>query len=448
MDDVRRGDGVTESKRERVGGVPADEPEREKGAETEAAAIPPSARPSAEADEFAVDVARERAAELEGIAFTTAEDPVGAEERRSDVDHPHLVLPLITLGDPSRLSGGYLYHLRMADAAPAHKARIRFLSFPEWPFPLAAFRGAAMLRRSAELGASAVLVDSIAAAFVGPALATRSLAVPVIAVLHQPPGGIDHGAVRASAQSPLDRLALRRAEVLIVASDHLAEQLVEAGFASSRIRVVPPGRDVALPRGGPTQDLREGRRAAFLTVANWLPRKGILELLEAFARLPGDAGTLHLAGDESAEARYATRVRSRLTETDLADRVVVHGTLTREDVAALYRAADVFVLPAIREPYGTVWGEAMAFGLPVVGWRAGNLPHLAEDEREGLVVAPGDLGALSQALLRLALDRDLQARLGAAARRRALARPTWEASAALFFAAIREVVERSIPSAG
>jgi glycosyltransferase involved in cell wall biosynthesis len=123
---------------------------------------------------------------------------------------------------------------------------------------------------------------------------------------------------------------------------------------------------------------------------------------------------------------------------DLTGRVVVHGPLAREDVAALYRAADLFVLPASREAYGTAWGEAMAFGLPVVGWRAGNLPHLAEDEREGLLVEPGDVDALSQALLRLALDGDARTRLGAAAKERALTRPTWEASAARFFEVIRE----------
>jgi glycosyltransferase involved in cell wall biosynthesis len=100
------------------------------------------------------------------------------------------------------------------------------------------------------------------------------------------------------------------------------------------------------------------------------------------------------------------------------------------------------VLPASREPYGTVWGEAMAFGLPVVGWRAGNLPYLAEDRREGLLVKSGDTDALSRALMQLALDGAMRVRLGAAAKRRALSRPTWEASAALFFAAIREVVER------
>jgi glycosyltransferase involved in cell wall biosynthesis len=433
---------MTEPTRKRMGGMPPEKSDRAKDPETEAAGVAPSARRPAERDELAVDMPGERAAELDRIALTAPEDACRAEERRSDVNHPHLVLPLITLGDPGRLSGGYLYHLRMAEAARAHSARIPFLSFPEWPFPLASLRSAAVLRRSEKLGASALLLDSIAAAFAGPALALRRPGVPVIAVLHQPPGGIDHGATRERAQAPLDRLALRRADLLIAASDHLAEQLVEAGFPRSRIRVVPPGRDVAPPPGGPPPDLRKGRRAAFLTVANWLPRKGIFELLEAFARLPAEAGTLHLAGDDAADSRYAARVRSRLEETDLTGRVIVHGSLAIEEVAALYRAADVFVLAASREPYGTVWGEAMAFGLPVVGWRAGNLPYLAENRREGLLVEPGDTDALSQALMELAFDSDMRTSLGAAAKRRALSRPTWEGSAALFFAAIRDVVER------
>jgi glycosyltransferase involved in cell wall biosynthesis len=329
----------------------------------------------------------------------------------------------------------------MADAAPRHGARIVFVSFPEWPFPLAALRGPAVLRRSQELAPSAVLLDSIASAYAAPAVAMRPPHVPLIAILHQPPGGIDHGVARATAQAPLDRLALRRANLVIAASDHLAEQLVEAGMPPSRIRVVPPGRDVAPPPHDARPDLRRGRRAAFLTVANWLPRKGILELLEAFARLPAETGTLHLAGDESVDLRYAARVRGRLAGSDLASRVVVHGSLAREAVAALYRAADVFVLPAHPEPYGTVWGEATAFGLPVVGWRAGNLPYLVENEREGILVEPGDVQALSQALLRLALDGGLRARLGTASERRALTRPTWEASAALFFESIREACD-------
>src|SRR5919202_2231219 len=422
-----------------MSGMPPEEHERTKDADAEAARLPPRTLAPAEADELAVDAARERTPELERVPLTAPEDAVRAEERRRDVNDPHLVLPLVTLGDPRRLSGGYLYHRRMAEAAPAHGARIVFLSFPEWPFPLAAARGRSVLRRASGLGPSAVLLDSIASAFAAPALAAGRLRVPVVGVLHQPPGGIDHAVARSRAQAVLDRLAWRRASLLIVASEHLAEELVGTGLAESRIRVVPPGRDVAPAPSRLGLDLREGRQAAVLTVANWLPRKGILELLAAFERLPAQAATLHLVGDDSVDARYAARVRSRLLDGALAGRVVVHGRRTLKEVAALYRAADVFALPAYREPYGTVWGEAMAFGLPVVGWRAGNLPYLAENEREGLLVPPGDVAALSSALLRLASDSALRSGMGAAARQRALTRPTWHEAASLFFAAVREV---------
>jgi glycosyltransferase involved in cell wall biosynthesis len=186
--------------------------------------------------------------------------------------------------------------------------------------------------------------------------------------------------------------------------------------------------------------LRQGRQAAFLCVGNWVERKGILDLLKAFSTLAEDSATLHLVGDTRTDPRYARRVQARLAQPDLCERVVVHGPISVGEVAALYAAADAFVLPSLKEPYGTVYGEAMAFGLPVVGWRAGNLPYLAEHEREGLLVDPGDLKALSTALRRLAADADLRIRLGRAAKVRALARPTWDEVAAMFFDRLREVV--------
>jgi glycosyltransferase involved in cell wall biosynthesis len=79
----------------------------------------------------------------------------------------------------------------------------------------------------------------------------------------------------------------------------------------------------------------------------------------------------------------------------------------------------------------------MAAGLPVVGWRAGNLPDLAEHEREALIVEPGDITGLSPALERLSKDEELRARVGEAAGHRAQGLPTWDDSARSLFAALR-----------
>lgn len=235
----------------------------------------------------------------------------------------------------------------------------------------------------------------------------------------------------------LDRAAYRRAARLLVASDQLAEQFTREGFGD-RLLVVAPGCDPAPAPEGERRDLRGGSRAALLCVGNWVPRKGILELLEAVARLPGGLVRLHLAGDEDAVPVYAARVRARLARPDLAGRVARHGRVGRGEVAALYRDADVFVLPSVREPYGTVYGEAMAAGLPVVGWHAGNLPYLATHGREGLLLEPGDLEGLAAALERLAGDAALRQRMAAAARIRGRELPTWEQTAARFFGALRE----------
>jgi glycosyltransferase involved in cell wall biosynthesis len=244
-------------------------------------------------------------------------------------------------------------------------------------------------------------------------------------------------------QAVLDRRVHRQAARLLVASASLAEDMVACGVPEELLRVIPPGRDVAselvLPRG----DLRAGRKAAILAVGNWVERKGLLDLLDAVAALPRDSVTLHLVGDAQTDPGYAARVRARITAPDLVGRVVVHGPRSVNEVAGFYQAADVFALTSVREPYGTVYGEAMAAGLPVVGWDTGNLPYLARDGLEGRVIARGDLAALTAALGALAEDEPLRRRLAAAARRRAATFPTWQETAEQLFAELRVIVREA-----
>jgi glycosyltransferase involved in cell wall biosynthesis len=353
---------------------------------------------------------------------------------------PHrLSISLVTLGDPNTLTGGYLYHRRLAELAPRYGARLVFASFPARPFPFPLLHGPHVLRVLSTQRPDVVVLDSIAAAFLAPCLG--AVRMPVVAMAHQPPGGIDHSSLRRHAQAVLDRVAYRRVKCLLVASQLLADQFGAQGFAG-QLRLVPPGRDVAGGRerdaAGPKQDLRAGARAALLCIGNWVARKGILQLLDAVADLPAGLVRLHLVGDDRTDPGYAARVRHRLARADLAGRVDYHGRLDRQQVAALYRDADVFVLPSVREPYGTVYGEAMAAGLPVVGWRAGNLPYLAAHGQEGLLVESGDVAGLTRTLRSLAEGEELRTRLGAAARRKAAAFPTWEQTAEQFFTAVRE----------
>ncbi|MGZ5393816.1 MAG: glycosyltransferase, partial [Mycobacterium sp.] len=172
----------------------------------------------------------------------------------------------------------------MAEAAASRGAEIDFISVSALRNPFRTARGV-------------VLVDSIAAWCVAPwVLARRQRVRSLAAILHQPPGGVGHGIARTAAQRKMDELLYRHCDLLIAVSNAFADDLVDTyGFPRDLICVVEPGSDLSVEsvRASPL-DLRLGRRIGLLCVGNWLPNKGILELLDAVAALPSDHLTLHL----------------------------------------------------------------------------------------------------------------------------------------------------------
>ena len=350
-----------------------------------------------------------------------------------------LDLVLVTMGDPDRLTGGYRYNRRVADRAALHDARVGFVAAAERRFPLQLAGGPRLLSRALASRPDALLVDSLVTAALAPPLAIRHPSVPSIGMLHQPPGGVDQVAPRSSRiQAILDRRFYRLASRLIVPSESLAAEVRAAGAPAERVRVVPPGTELPEPAVG--VDFGPTARPAFLCVANWVPNKGLHLLLEAFGHLPGTAGSLHLVGDVEVDQAYARKLRARLGLADLLGRVVVHGRSSPEEVAAYYRSADVFVLPSLGETYGMVFAEALAAGLPCVGFRVGHLPDLVANSVTGLLVSSGDVPALTGALERLASDAALRRAMSTAARRVGAVLPSWDDTAAGVFAAVREVV--------
>src|SRR4051794_2165101 len=206
-----------------------------------------------------------------------------------------LDVALVTLGSPDQLTGGYLYHRRLAEAASQYNARIEFVS--------AGIVGRPFRRRARP---DVVVVDSIAAWLVHLRRPYRPQGVAVVASVHQVPGGIDHGRLRGALQAPLDRALYRRCSLIVAASQALADELIEShGLDRRRVVVVAPGSDVA-PRPDEVPDLGHGA-TVFLSVGNWMRRKGTLELIDAFARLGDHDAVLHLAGRTDIEPRYTRR---------------------------------------------------------------------------------------------------------------------------------------------
>jgi glycosyltransferase involved in cell wall biosynthesis len=342
-------------------------------------------------------------------------------------DPPHAApfrVGLLTRGPAEQISGGHLYQWRVIEGAAEHDVLIERVTVSR-------------LRNPVRSDVEVTVVDSLVAATVAPWVVLHRPASTLVALIHQPPGGVDGRTRRTAVAARLDLLLYRRCDLLIAVSEFLADELSGTfRLPARRITVVEPGTEKDLLVPG-QRDLRQGRAVAVLCVANWLPNKGLLELLEAVGALPVELATLHLVGRDDADRRYSADVRERLDLPDLRDRVVCHGPQPPAAVAELLAGADVFALASAGETFGMVYAEALSAGVPIVGWRTGNLPHLVEHDREGLLVEPGDVCGLSASLRRVAADAALRTRLASAARRRGDLLPTWPQSRARFFTALR-----------
>lgn len=216
----------------------------------------------------------------------------------------------------------------------------------------------------------------------------------------------------------LARARYQSARCVLAISRFVAKSVVDSGLPAGVISVVYDG--VAVP---PPCSPESRRRACerwgiapgeplLGCVGYLLPEKGQESLLRAFpeihARVPNCR--LLLAGDGPC--------RQRLDR--LAKQLGVHSAVLFaghvEDVSEVYRALDLFVFPSLAEPLGTSLLAAMSCGLPVMAVAAGGVPEVIE-EGSGLLLAQSSPEEIARAAVGLLLDRELAARLGAAARR-------------------------------
>jgi glycosyltransferase involved in cell wall biosynthesis len=176
-----------------------------------------------------------------------------------------------------------------------------------------------------------------------------------------------------------------------------------------------------------------------LCVAQWIPRKGILALVEAWTLRERPGAVLELVGETDADADYAVRVRAAM---ETSDSIAVSGCVDDAGLDAAYASSDLFVLPSRYEGYGIVYAEALASGLPIIACDVGPVPELVGREA-AVLVEPDDAEGLCAALDLLLGDPVLRAKMSAAALRRASGLPRWEDTIAGFEAVLRDASRAS-----
>jgi glycosyltransferase involved in cell wall biosynthesis len=121
--------------------------------------------------------------------------------------------------------------------------------------------------------------------------------------------------------------------------------------------------------------------------------------------------------------------------------VTFTGFVPDEDIPRFYRAADVFCYPSLWEGFGLTPAEAMASGVPVVGFRTTAVPEVVMDGKTGLLVRPGDIAGLAAALTELLGDDERRLAMGKAGRAHVEENFRWDLAAERTEAVYRQALE-------
>ena len=272
------------------------------------------------------------------------------------------------------------------------------------------------------------------------ALTNRRLSYPVVSIVHH---------LRSSERrhlSPLYRAVERRYLDTVagaVCNSHATRETVTdlARLSPVETVVAPPAGDHFDPAVSARAIADRARDGPLRVVfaGNLTPRKGLLALVEALARVDAD-WELTVVG-RAVDGSYVRTVRETLRAAGIEDSVAMVGELPDEALAGILGESHVLAVPSRYEGFGLVYLEAMGFGLPVIAAVAGGASDLVTPGETGFLVDPAEPDALASALERVATDRDLLAEMGLAARRRYERHPDWAETADRVRSFLTTVVE-------
>jgi glycosyltransferase involved in cell wall biosynthesis len=308
-----------------------------------------------------------------------------------------------------------------ADAAP--EAWSYPITWAARRSPLRHVRAALLVRAAARRADVVYATSMIRRAAIGARLARRPLVVKLVSdeVFERATrsgryvGTLDEfqrtGGARTRSLRATRNAALKGARYVFCPSAYLRDVALRWGLDSERVAVLPNPAP-AVPPLPERVELRAELEldGNVLVFAGRLgPQKAVGVLLEALGRV-ADV-TLVIAGD--GPERVA--LEGRVVELGLNARVRFLGSVQRETVLRLFRAADASVLPSAWENFPHTVVEALAVGCPVIATAVGGVPEVVRDGANGLLVPPGDAAELADAIERFFGDASLRERLRGAA---------------------------------
>jgi glycosyltransferase involved in cell wall biosynthesis len=232
--------------------------------------------------------------------------------------------------------------------------------------------------------------------------------------------------LRFAIDAQYERWIIRRSRHLIATTPYTRrefEKLTAATFFDIENPVDSVFFDVPAPADP------AGGESRLLCIAQVYPRKDILTLLRAFARVHAECpeAALEIVGQTDVDPSYLALAQAEIGKLGLGARVRFLGSLPAPDLAAACARADVVMLTSLQETAPVALAVAMAAGRPVVATRVGGVPDMVTHGGTGLLTEPGDVPGLTNAALALLTQPALRRAFGQVGRE--TARRRWHVDA-------------------
>jgi glycosyltransferase involved in cell wall biosynthesis len=266
--------------------------------------------------------------------------------------------------------------------------------------------------------------------------------LPIVSTCH---GFIGNDA-RLRFYNALDRRVLKRFTRVMAVSARMKDDLVAHGLDAERVHVIanavaePPREERARTR----RDVRSALGVrddefVFGYVGRLSEEKGVHYLMDAFTSLPPEHGATRLLIVGDGPRRQ--ELEQHASERGVASRVTFTGF--QSDTSRWYSAMDAFVLPSLTEGTPMALLEAMAYRVPVIASAVGGVPAMLSDRENGILIPPGDVGQLGEAMQMLTATPILRETLSEAGLRSVRSRY----DVASWVRSVRDVYHQTLASA-
>lgn len=345
-------------------------------------------------------------------------------------------------GPKDTVSGGYEYDRQLCAALRRSGEGIEEITLPNgFPFPKGAQIAAAVAQIEHHVPDTVFILDGLAACAAPELCAAAKRRGKLLLLIHHPLAdetGLDEEEVARFMGT--ECAAIQSADWVVVTSDFTKNRLIEAfGANPDRISVAEPGVETGSER--PPKKIESDKEPCeFICVGSITKRKGHLDLMAALSKIDltkaSNDWRLRCIGPQDADPVCMAEVLG--AAGPFGEKIVFTGPLNRSELLNEYAKSDLLITAASYEGFGMAVAEAIALGIPVIGFEGGALSTTCAGRAADLVVNH-DIEALAERLLRFLNSADYRTDLRQQAMNARTALTDWDHTAHIVQTAIRHV---------